>query len=170
MFIVEDGTGLSDANSYVSLDWANSYFADRGNTSWSGALDAEKQVALVKATDYIDASYDFPGEILVSSQALKWPRANATDKYGETLEGIPVILMKATAELAVRALSEELLQDIEKQGYIKRERVEGAVEREYGGDGVYPLKSYVYINRLLMGSGIAISKSGTLGQKRIIRC
>lgn len=169
MFIVETGEGLTDANSYVATAWADSYFADRGNSSWSAALDAAKQVALVKAADYVDASYYFPGERLTNTQSLKWPREYAVDKYGETLEGVPVILMKAVAELAVRALSEELLQDIAKQGYIKRERVEGAVEIEYGGDGVYPTKSFTYIDRLLISNGVALSKTGSISNRKIMR-
>ena len=50
MFIVETGEGLLMPIPYVDIAWADSYFADRGNSSWSAALDAAKQVALVKAS------------------------------------------------------------------------------------------------------------------------
>ena len=41
MFIVEDGTGIADANSYVSIQWADDYFTDRGgNSTWAAALIA----------------------------------------------------------------------------------------------------------------------------------
>ena len=48
-FIVEDGTGVEDANSYTSVAFADAYFADRNNTTWSGASVADKEFALVKA-------------------------------------------------------------------------------------------------------------------------
>lgn len=169
MFIVEDGTGITDANSYVSIQWADDYFTDRGNSTWAAALDTNKQVALVKATDYIDATYSFSGFKLTATQALVWPRSSAVDKYGEALEGIPVLLMKAVSELAVRALSKELIQDIDKQGYIKRERVEGVVEIEYGGDGAYASSAFTYIDRLLIGYGVALAKNGSTGQRKILR-
>lgn len=169
MFTVEDGTGVVDANSYTTALWADTYFADRGNSSWAAALLAEKETALIQATDYLDVIYSYPGRRKSSTQALEWPRAGATNHYGEMLEGVPVILMRATAELAVRALSGELLQDMDKVGLIKRERIEGAVEIEYGGDGAYSSRVFTFIDKLLTSFGIAEKKSGSFGQMRIIR-
>lgn len=48
-FTVGGGDG---ANSYVSVSYADDYFADRGISAWSGT-DLVKQGALVRATDYV---------------------------------------------------------------------------------------------------------------------
>lgn len=168
-FIVEDGTGVANANSYIDVAWADTYFTDRGNTDWTDASTSAKQVALIRATDYIDVTYVFIGIKASSEQGLEWPRSYAIDIYGEELTGIPTILKKAVAETAVRALAGELIEDFDSQGRIKRERVEGAVEVEYGGDGALQMKSFPYIDRLLMGSGLVESKNGSTGQRKIIR-
>ena len=169
MFKVEDGTGLVDSTSYVAVDWADAYFADRGNTVWSDATNDEKEISLIKATDYVDAVYSFVGVKSSATQALEWPRDEAYDKYYEALMGIPATLMKAVTELAVRALSDDLLEDADFSGRVQRERIEGAVEVEYVADGVFQQKSYTYINKLMINSGLSYGKNGSSGQLKIIR-
>jgi hypothetical protein len=169
MFKVEDGTGLVDSTSYVAVSWADTYFADRGNTTWSDATNDDKEIALIKATDYADAMYAFVGVKASGTQALEWPRDEAYDRYSEALTGIPTVLMKAITELAVRAVSADLLDDADFSGRVKRERVEGAVEVEYVDDGVFQQKSYTYIDKLLITTGLARGKNGSTGQLKIIR-
>lgn len=73
--IVEDGTGLSNAESFASVAFANTYHTNRGNALWTGT-DAVKEAALRKATDYIQAKY-YPrwgGSRMTDAQALDWPR------------------------------------------------------------------------------------------------
>ena len=108
-FIVEDGTGKPDANSYVSLAEADDYFLTRGNTEWTGT-DAEKEGALVRATDYLDGRYGlrFIGEKASQRQALAWPRKDA-EPYFQT--EIPPKLRRACCELGLRALKGELVPD-----------------------------------------------------------
>ena len=169
VIVAEDGTGLTNANSYVDLTWVDSYFAGRGNIEWADATDNDKLVALIKATDYLDVVYNFVGTKASSTQALEWPRAGAEDKYGEPLVGIPTILKKAAAELALRALSTTLLDDTDFSGRVKRERVEGAVEVEYAGDGVLQQKTFTYVDKLLSGAGLVYGKVGSFGQLKIVR-
>lgn len=169
LIVAEDGTGLTDANSYVALTWVDSYFAGRGNIEWVSATDNDKLVALIKATDYLDVVYNFVGTKASSTQALEWPRAGAEDKYGEPLVGIPVILKKAAAELSLRALSTTLLDDTDFSGRVKRERVEGAVEVEYAGDGVLQQKTFTYVDKLLSGTGLVYGKVGAFGHLKIVR-
>jgi hypothetical protein len=103
-FIVEDGTGVSNANSLVSVEFADSYFSDRGNRTWAGTTE-EKQAALVRATDYFETRYS---NALLSSktdadQALSFPRVDYTL--------VPAKILKGVSEYAVRALSAALLPD-----------------------------------------------------------
>jgi len=59
--IVEDNTGLANAESYISVADADVYLANMGRTSWAAATTAAKEIALRKATQYIDTAYSFRG-------------------------------------------------------------------------------------------------------------
>lgn len=72
--IVEDGTGLPNAESYVSVAQADAYFSATAVADWAAATLADREVALRRATAYMDARYSFRGERLRTVQALAWPR------------------------------------------------------------------------------------------------
>jgi hypothetical protein len=57
--IVEDGSGVYGANSYVTISEADAYFLNRGNTSWADitATTQLKEEALIRATDFIERKY-----------------------------------------------------------------------------------------------------------------
>lgn len=112
--VVEDGTGIADAVSYLSVADADSHHAARGNIRWTDAsvTDASKEAALVKATDFADKFFGkrFIGYRYTQEQALEWPRAEAVDRDGyERFMEVPRELKKAVAELAVRALIYDVL-------------------------------------------------------------
>ena len=75
--IVEDGTGKSDAESFISVADADTYHSNRGNTDWASLLTAAKEQNLRKATDYICQVYrmKWAGTRVNGTQALDWPRA-----------------------------------------------------------------------------------------------
>jgi hypothetical protein len=105
-FVVEDGTGLSTANAYISVATGDTHHADRGRTDWAAATNANREMAIVRATDYIDQRFGirFIGEKGSGSQALEWPRLSAFDKDGYLLNGIPTQIEKACAEYALVSL------------------------------------------------------------------
>lgn len=109
-FVVEDGTGLADANAYASVESVDDYHSDRGNTKWTGA-DAAKEAAIIRATDYLDQRFGnlFRGSKGTDAQALEWPRYDARSDNGYYYEGVPVNLAKAVAEYALRALLSNVL-------------------------------------------------------------
>lgn len=41
-FIAEDGSGLEGANSLVTVEFADEYFADRMNTAWAALTQEAK--------------------------------------------------------------------------------------------------------------------------------
>lgn len=110
-FVAEDGTGLATANSYIDVSYADTYHADRGNSSWALATEANKQAALIRASDYIDKRFGkkFRGRRQTKAQGLEWPRIGALDQDEYLLNGtedaIPRQLKKACAEYALRALT-----------------------------------------------------------------
>ena len=68
--IIEDGTVVPGANSYVTEAELTTYAADRGIT-----LTAATDVLLIKAMDYIE-SLSFIGSKGSEGQPLQWPRSN----------------------------------------------------------------------------------------------
>lgn len=134
-FVVEDGSGLSDSNSYGTVEEADAYFTDRLIADWPGEDSEEiKQAALIKATDYIEGRFGslFIGIKASSSQSLSWPRIYAGN-FDE--DEIPIKLKKANFEYALRALSGDLAPDPEftESGLsvIKTKQKVGPIENEF---------------------------------------
>lgn len=112
-FLVEDGTGLSGATSYISVAFFRAYWADVGITF--AQLDPALQAPLIQATRYIETRYagKFKGDKLNPTvQALSWPRQCVYDVEGCTLlPAMPARLQAAAAEYANRALTAPLAPD-----------------------------------------------------------
>lgn len=137
--VVEDGTGLASANSYVSGDELATYCEDRAITLASSDDDAI-EAALVRATAAIDGGYRmaFPGyRASARDQALEWPRLAAYDYEGILIDGtsVPPEVKQATCETAIRELADpgSMTPDLERGGFIRRMKA-GSVEIEYGGN------------------------------------
>lgn len=102
-FIVEDGTGIPNANSYTSVEFADEYFTLRNEPKWLALTTEQKQAALVKATDYIDMlPLVWVGLPFTLTQSLKFPRL---------VMGVPVPLQKACVLYALRSVTGKLAPD-----------------------------------------------------------
>jgi len=132
MLIVETGTGMAGAESYVTVAEADTYHTARGNeASWSDLDTDVKEQFLRRATDYMIEVYRqrWKGRRLNFTQALDWPRYGVQvedigyDRYIAYLpaNSVPQAVKNACAELALRAKSGELSPD------IKREVVEKTI-------------------------------------------
>ncbi len=173
MLVVEDGSGLPDAESYVSTADCVAYATARGLTF---TPDAAGEASLRRATAYIDNTYRtrFPGQRRrFRLQALEWPRVGVVDMSGFPIasDEIPTEIVRATCEVAVRELASpgSLSPDVTPGKVQKRVRVEGAVEVEYavGGGGVasQQVNSPVIdgILAALIGTGAAFTASAVRG-------
>lgn len=129
--VVENGTGLSTAESYVSVADADARHTALGNAAWTGT-DAAKEAALRRATVYMEQAYRMRwlGSRAVETQALSWPRYITQQVDGWYIDSneVPAAVVSSCADLALRALSADLNADLT-QG-IKREKV-GPLETEY---------------------------------------
>lgn len=105
-FVVEDGTGKSDATAYVTTAYVDTHHSDRAREEWEVASAGNKQSAIIRATDYLDQRFGrkFTGSKISGDQALEWPRASAYDLDGHIFQDIPVQLQKACSEYALIAL------------------------------------------------------------------
>lgn len=150
-FIPEDGTGISTANSFVSVADADSFFGSLGNTAWSALSLSEKQAALLEATSFIQSKYTgtWIGSIFKTDQGLDWPRTGAYDKEGRELSGVPKKLVEAVCRLALDASQSSLMEAQERGGRVVMEKV-GPITTEYANDAPSGT-TYPYINVLLNG-------------------
>lgn len=148
---VEDGTGLADAESFISVADATSYHANRGNAAWAAlASDTVREQALRKATDYMEAAYrmKWAGKRVSVDQALSWPRYDVpmrdAGSYYDS-DSVPAAVANACAELALRAASAELAPDVDR--LKKRVKVD-VIETEYF-EGGNPNTQYRAIDLML---------------------
>lgn len=138
--IVENGTNIANANSYLSV--ANfKIYADAHGLSYAGKTDDQIGSALIRATAWIDATYRarWPGVRTYSTQTLQWPRKEGIYVYGTfypntylttvtdaegviiAINAIPSVLVSATAEAAYREVVTpgSLAPDMARGGAIK---------------------------------------------------
>ena len=122
--IVENGTGLIDSNSYCSIEYSDDYFTSHGVSKWESLEESEKEVLLVKATDFIDNVYDWNGIKSTAEQALNFPRTDLFTKDGYEVEGIPKQLKDAVCEAVNLLMNEtELFQSASENGAVTSEHI-----------------------------------------------
>tara|TARA_Y100000310_G_scaffold160700_1_gene160534 strand:- start:1261 stop:1764 length:504 start_codon:yes stop_codon:yes gene_type:complete len=117
--VVEDGTGLSTANTYISLADAETYFEGRLNiTDWDGATDANKNIALAMSAALLDDYFKFEGHKTTQEQALSWPRYDIhIDGFHIPSTTIPQRLKDACAEYAMWLLRSDRTAEEDSVGF-----------------------------------------------------
>ena len=128
--IVEDGTGISDAESYASVVEFKAY-CDKRAMDYSLLADSAIEVLLIKATDYMVNVYRnrWQGRRTNEIQALDFPRYDVVvDGYSVLSNIVPPLVKNACIELAFKSNTTELLPDIERATI--REKVD-VIEVEY---------------------------------------
>lgn len=134
MLIIENGTGIAGANSYVSLEDSDTYFISRLNDAWFEKTIEQKESALIKSCAYIEARYSefFIGVKAYPNSTLSWPRRNAASYQ---VNEIPSRLKYAQFEYALRAVDGPLAPDPAVSGgsegtFVSKEKV-GPLEVNY---------------------------------------
>lgn len=121
--VVETGSGSSTAESFCSVADATTYHADRGNSAWALLTNAVMQQSLRKATEYMFQVYSlrWAGYRMTATQALDWPRAYVpripamTGNLYYADDAVPIEVVRACAELALKASAGTLLADLTQQ-------------------------------------------------------
>jgi len=163
--VVEDGTGLATANTYISIADTDAYHLIRGNELWSDADENDKVVALVRATQYVDERWVYQSVRFVATQALIFPRTTLYNQDGtDVSETVPQEIKDATCEYALQvlgdgsgvvALSTTPDQSDPRAITYNREKV-GSLETEIhydGTRGVQVQKTYPTADRIIVRSG-----------------
>jgi hypothetical protein len=153
-FVVEDGTGVAGANSYVSVAEADDILAidARENAVWQPLTTPDKELALANATRYLDDNYQWFGKKTETTQFLKWPRKGMRDCEGQCIADavIPIELKRATARLAVWLLVNNGEEQMNTEG-LKRFRSDD-IEIEWQA-GYYGRKGPDFLSKLLICFG-----------------
>lgn len=161
---IDTTPGSPTADSYVSVAEADAYWAKRQSDVWASKMPPDKEAALIRATAHVDASYGWRGCRESSTQALAWPRYDVyVDGWPLESTTIPKQVRDAVCELALKALTGELVADVSPQQLV--EQTVGPITRKFapeernGGQKLYP-----YVDSLL---GPLVS--GGSGQIRLVR-
>ena len=135
--IVEDGTGLANAESLCSVADADTIHAARGNTAWAVFTTPQKEQRLRKGTEYMTGRYSllWAGYRKTATQALDFPRECVPIvglRFIQYYDNgtVPNEVKQACALLALRADEDVDLMADEKRKVIS-ETVEGAVSVTY---------------------------------------
>ena len=75
--IVEDGTIVAGANTFVDVATVLTYATDHGDTTWALSTVAAQTSAILNAMIYLEAK-PFKGYPSTSDQSLVWPRGGVS--------------------------------------------------------------------------------------------
>ena len=110
IFKVEDGEGLPDATSYVSVEYANEYIAFfyPEDSTWTELSQENKEKKLMIATRFLDGAVRWQSSLKRDTQSLEWPRSDFVDLNGRMVSGVPQAIRDATVILAYSSLTNTL--------------------------------------------------------------
>lgn len=114
--VVEDGTGVEGANSYLTVAELRAFAGDRGLTL--PVADSDVEPLLVKATDYLELK-SYIGDRASDNQGLSWPRTQTANPYWQYNDLIPTKLKTAQSLLAFEAMNGELSQATRPNEYVQ---------------------------------------------------
>ncbi|MFZ3193691.1 MAG: DnaT-like ssDNA-binding protein [Moraxellaceae bacterium] len=126
---IESGAIVAEADSYASVAELVAAATAYGKTVPNG--NAEREALLRRAAIAMD-TMAWKGDRVNSAQVLAWPRAGVV-RDGFELSGntIPGNIKKGQIALALEIYADDLAPPELKKGAVVREKVEGAVEKEY---------------------------------------
>lgn len=153
--VVEDGAGVLNANSYVTIEEARKYAGDRGIEL--NADDDKVASFLIQSTDYLESfACKYQGKPTFATQPLQWPRSGVILNCEDWPDNaIPPQLKAAQSALAVIVNSGiPLLPTITREDYVIEETV-GPITTKYGdevtglADGVGMIGRFTSVDALL---------------------
>jgi hypothetical protein len=178
--------GDAAAESYFAIAEADTYFSNRGVTTWTGAT-AVKEAAARRATAYLDNQYRgrWKGITVTQTQALAWPRAEGyRDIYRQFTyplqdpEGfailstvVPQQVKTAAMEAALLALTGSTLEPtLARGGQIKSiGKSVGPLRKDITyTDGASVVDRYLVIEGLLRGL-VTSTPGSSSGNTKLVR-
>lgn len=155
--IVEDGSCISGANSYITLEEADKYQFSRNHSEWMNLDEEQKKAALIRGTQYVDNLFTWKGRRKYEAQELGFPRVKLLDLDGFEVRGIPKKVKDAVCEAAFYGYQSELFSTYSSEGgAVKRDlkEVSGAVKTEieyFDSVEIDYISKYASLNSILKG-------------------
>lgn len=165
--VVEDGTGIATADSYISSADAVTYLGTRGDTTFAALDQTAQDNALRVATDFMLGEYRFKwaGYRFNTVQSLDWPRIYVpiTDAalmgFGQgyplyyDYNIVPLPVAQACADLALKSLTTPLDPDIEQgQTMVKVGPISVSYDK-FSNRAVFYRAVYGKLRPYLLGQG-----------------
>jgi hypothetical protein len=154
--IIENGSIVDNANSFVTAAEMVAYAALRGVTITADTTTQEQQIIL--AMDYlVSREQSMKGTRVSDLQELPYPRFNVRyNGYYITGSEIPKELKNAQIELAIQLGSTELLLS-EKTDNVQTISLDGVISKSFFSGGSYSTirtdKADAYLNVLMNNNG-----------------
>lgn len=149
--VIEDGTGVANATSYVTVAEYRAYATPRGVSL--PVSDATVETQLILAMDYLEMQ-PWKGIQTYTSQALAWPRDGVYLSGSlQADDEIPAKLKFAQMQLAIQVNAGiDLIPTVtsESVGAVTREKV-GPIETEYSSFSSVGTQPYFASIRALLG-------------------
>ena len=188
LLILEDGTGVADANSYVDADTARQYASTRGIALPAVPVSGPDQVEiwLIKAAEYLDAQV-WVASLATPTQGLQWPRV-FTQPYlnypylpflvlpfmypiDASYYVVPSKLKAAQCQLAIEQFNGVTLLPTTEGGYnsqfVTREKTD-VIETNYSEKlGTLTTPTMLIVNSLLRGLLVPGGGSGAIRAVRL---
>lgn len=132
--IIETGSIVTGANSYVTAEEARAYALSRGIAL--SADDSVLEPQLVKAMDFLESHRErFQGAKVAKEQRLQWPRSGAVvDGFDVEETEIPQLLKDAQCQLTIDLSAGEDLMPNSDGREVIRKKVD-VIETEYSSQG-----------------------------------
>ena len=170
--IVEDGSGVENANTYIDVAYLTSFASDRGYTISTVQLVQEQQI--LKAMDYLFWFADqWQGVKTNASNALHWPRRYVSLDCAEfPSNSIPTQLKNAQAQLVVEQQARTLLWPKPRTSTIEglvQEKTVGPLTKKFAftGRGIANANAPIKIMSVSIFLDALLSNSKTMYTKTV---
>jgi len=129
MLIIEDGAGLPDAESYATAAELVVYGGKFGVTL---PVEEAAQEALLRRAALVMEGMSWKGRKASGDQALAWPRRGVElDRAIQADNRLPARIKYGQMALAAEIHADDIDPIEQRKGAVTKEKVDGAVEREY---------------------------------------
>lgn len=159
--VVEDGTGLANADSLVSVSQIDAYSAAHYESThvlsiaWAALISGNKDIKARQGYAWMEEHLgrSWRGVRASDTQALDWPRADVEDIDGNALDNdeIPNAVQNLQCEMSMRAAYEDIRPDLDEDAAKTQEAVSVgslSVSTSYMG-GATGEKDYVFARRMV---------------------
>lgn len=132
---VENGSGVTNANTYISDTDALVYFTNRGDSQWPQTGKPTRDAALVRAAAALSYWLNgrWYGRRATQAQSLDWPRLEVRDSDGYVVppNTVPAKVQYAQCEIAKIELNTPFIQQsVSRYDAVQSERV-GPIDVEF---------------------------------------